>query len=238
MPANVKESPARGTGSAWCPGLPGEGPRERLLASGARALTDEDLLAVFLGTGVAGRPVTLLARDLLATAGGLRALAEREPAALANLAGVGPARAARFVAALEMARRCLEQHLVRTDVLANPAQTRRYLTARLRHLRYEVFCCLFLDSQHRVIAFRELFRGTIDGASVYPREVVAECLGHNAAAVIFAHNHPSGVAEPSTADRQITRRLVEALALVDVRVLDHVVVGEGEPVSFAERGLL
>ncbi|MFZ5757096.1 MAG: RadC family protein [Pseudomonadota bacterium] len=216
----------------------GDGPRERLLVSGARTLADEDLLAVFLGTGIAGRPVTLLARDLLAGAGGLRALIEREPSALATLPGVGPARAARFAAGLEMARRCLEQALVRTDALANPAQTRRFLTARLRHLRYEVFCCLFLDSQHRVIAFRELFRGTIDGASVYPREVVAECIGHNAAAVIFAHNHPSGVAEPSHADRQITRRLTDALALVDVRVLDHVVVGEGEPVSFAERGLL
>lgn len=214
------------------------GPRERLLASGPRGLSDDDLLAVFLGTGTAGRPVMQLARDLLTSAGGLRALAEREPSALAALPGVGPARAARFSAALEMARRCLEQSLVRTDVMANPAQTRRFLTARLRHLRHEVFCCLFLDSQHRVIAFRELFRGTIDGASVYPREVVSECIAHNAAAVIFAHNHPSGIAEPSLADRQITRRLADALALVDVRVLDHMVVGEGEPVSFAERGLL
>lgn len=214
------------------------GPRERLLASGPRNLSDTDLLAVFLGTGIAGRPVMQLARDLIDEAGGLRLLVEREPAELARLPGVGPARAARFMAAMEIARRCLEQNLVRADALANPAQTRRFLTARLRHLRYEVFCCLFLDSQHRVIAFRELFRGTIDGASVYPREVLAECMAHNAAAVIFAHNHPSGVAEPSLADRQITRRLSEALALVDVRVLDHVVVGEGEPVSFAERGLL
>lgn len=222
----------------WLADSQAGGPRERLLASGARGLSDDDLLAVFLGTGMSGRPVSLLARDLLDTAGGLRALVEREPAALAQLPGVGPARAARFAAALEMARRCLEQTLLRADALANPAQTRRFLTARLRHLRYEVFCCLFLDSQHRVIAFHELFRGTIDGASVYPREVVAECIAHNAAAVIFAHNHPSGVAEPSPADRQITRRLAEALALVDVRVLDHVIVGEGEPVSFAERGLI
>lgn len=241
MPANVDGPGGTGTTAAraWVlADSSAAGPRERLLASGARSLSDDDLLAVFLGTGIAGRPVAQLARELIETTGGLRALAEREPAALARLPGVGPARAARFVAALEMARRCLEQSLVRTDALANPAQTRRFLTARLRHLRYEVFCCLFLDSQHRVIAFRELFRGTIDGASVYPREVLAECMAHNAAAVIFAHNHPSGVAEPSMADRQITRRLSEALALVDVRVLDHVVVGEGEPVSFAERGLL
>lgn len=214
------------------------GPRERLLAGGAPALTDADLLAVMLGTGLAGRPAPDLARELLATCGGLRPLLERDATALAALPGVGPARAARFVAAMEMSRRSLEQSLVRGDALANPAQTRRFLTARLRHLRHEVFACLFLDSQHRVIAFRELFRGTIDGASVYPREVVTECLGHNAAAVILAHNHPSGVAEPSLADRQITRRLVDALALVDVRVLDHVVVGDGEAVSFAERGLL
>lgn len=243
MPANVD----RPGGSGYCTNRArtwsladpsATGPRERLLASGPRSLSDDDLLAVFLGTGTAGRPVAQLARELIEIAGGLRALVEREPAALAGLPGVGPARAARFAAALEMARRCLEQNLVRTDALANPAQTRRFLTARLRHLRYEVFCCLFLDSQHRVIAFRELFRGTIDGASVYPREVLAECMAHNAAAVIFAHNHPSGIAEPSAADRQITRRLSEALALVDVRVLDHVVVGEGEPVSFAERGLL
>lgn len=217
---------------------PPPGPRERLLASGATALSDADLLAVLLGTGVAGRPAGDLARDLLDACGGLRALLEKEARALAALPGVGPARAARFAAAMEVSRRCLEQAVLRGDALANPAQTRRYLTARLRHLRHEVFACLFLDSQHRVIAFRELFRGTIDGASVYPREVVTECLGHNAAAVILAHNHPSGVAEPSLADRQITRRLVEALALVDVRVLDHVVVGDGQAVSFAERGLL
>lgn len=215
-----------------------DGPRERLLARGAPSLTDAELLAVFLGTGVAGRPAVDLARDLLAEAGGLRVLLDRETRQLARLRGVGPARAARFHAALEISRRYLEQSLARQDVMTNPAATRRFLTARLRHLRHEVFACLFLDSQHRVIAFRELFRGTIDGASVYPREVVAEALAHNAAALILAHNHPSGVAEPSLADRQITRRLVEALALMDIRVLDHVVIGDGEAVSFAERGLL
>lgn len=218
--------------------MAGGGPRERLLAAGAQSLSDAELLAVFLGTGVAGRPVVELAGDLLAEAGGLRVLLDRDAGHLARLRGVGPARAARFAAALEIGRRYLEQSLVRQDVMTNPAMTRRFLMARLRHLRHEVFACLFLDSQHRVIAFRELFRGTIDGASVYPREVVAEALAHNAAALIFAHNHPSGVAEPSLADRQITRRLVEALALLDIRVLDHVVIGDGETVSFAERGLL
>ena len=214
------------------------GPRERLMATGASALSDADLLAVFLGTGMAGMPVTELARELLRVTGGLRNLLERDTGALATLPGLGAARAARLSAAAEMARRSLEQSVVRTEVMVNPEQVRRYVTARLRHLRHEVFGCLFLDSQHRLIAFRELFRGTIDGASVYPREVVVECLGHNAAAVILVHNHPSGIAEPSLADRQITRRLVDALALVDIRVLDHFVVGEAGVVSFAERGLL
>ncbi len=240
MPANSSNTiNGLPTGQAWLLADRAlRGPRERLLASGPRGLSDAELLAVLLGTGIAGKPVMQLASDLVETAGGLRLLMERAPAELARMSGMGPARAARCMAALEIARRCLEQNLARGDALANPAQTRRFLTARLRHLHYEVFCCLFLDSQHRVIAFRELFRGTIDGASVYPREVLAECMTHNAAAVIFAHNHPSGVAEPSHADRQITRRLCDALALIDVRVLDHVVVGEGEPVSFAERGLL
>lgn len=220
------------------PGVGRPGPREALLAGGPSPLGDVDLLAVFLGTGTAGRPVRALAADILAACGGLRGLLDRDAAALAALPGLGPARAARLVAALELGRRHLEARLDREGALANPAVTRRYLASRLRHLRYEVFACLFLDSQHRPIAFAELFRGTIDGASVYPREVLAECLRHNAAAVILAHNHPSGVAEPSLADRQITRRLVDSLALVDIRVLDHIVVGDGEAVSFAERGLL
>lgn len=228
-------------GEGWIPGVgsvQGDGPREKLLAAGSQSLSDADLLAVFLGTGTVGRPVADLARDLLGATGSLRALLERDPRQLAALPGLGPARAARLAAATEMARRCLEQTVIRNDVMGNPAQTRRFVTSRLRHLRYEMFACLFLDSQHRLIAFRELFRGTIDGASVYPREVVTESLNHNAAAVILAHNHPSGVAEPSLADRQITRRLVDALALVDIRVLDHLVIGEGQAVSFAERGLL
>ncbi len=217
---------------------PPTGPRKQLLPMSVQALSDAELLAVFLGAGTAGRPVLALAQDLLAAAGGLRLLLEQNARSLAARPGLGPTRAARLGVVMEISRRCLEQSIIREDVLANPAQTRRFLTARLRHLRHEVFACLFLDNQHRLIAFRELFRGTLDGASVYPREVVAECLGHNAAAVILAHNHPSGVTEPSLADRQITRRLTDALALIDVRVLDHLVIGEGEAVSFAERGLL
>ncbi len=137
-----------------------------------------------------------------------------------------------------MARRHMQERLQRGDALTSPADTRRFLTARLRDYAHEVFACLFLDNRHRVIKFEELFRGTIDAASVYPREVVKQALACNAAAVILAHNHPSGVAEPSTADRSLTRRLMDALALVDVRLLDHFVVGDGEPVSFAERGLI
>jgi len=137
---------------------------------------------------------------------------------------------------LELARRHMQAQLQREDVLENPGMTRRYLSSRLRHYRHEVFACLFLDNRHRVIAFEELFRGTIDGASVHPREVVRQALQHNAAAVILAHNHPSGVAEPSRADIQLTRRLVDALALVDIRVLDHLVIGDAESVSLAERG--
>jgi DNA repair protein RadC len=139
---------------------------------------------------------------------------------------------------MEMARRHLQEQMQRGDILENPDVTRQFLSSRLRHLPYEVFACLFLDNRHRVIDFEELFRGTIDGASVHPREVVRRALHHNAAAIILAHNHPSGVAEPSRADVQLTRRLVDALTLVDIRVLDHVVVGDGSGVSFAERGLI
>ena len=139
---------------------------------------------------------------------------------------------------MEMARRHLQEQLQREDSLENPEATRRFLSSRLRHLPHEVFACLFLDNRHRVIVFEELFRGTIDGASVHPREVVRRALQHNAAAVILSHNHPSGVAEPSRADIQLTRRLTAALALIDVRVLDHIVIGDGDGVSFAERGLI
>ncbi|MGH8415149.1 MAG: RadC family protein, partial [Gammaproteobacteria bacterium] len=157
---------------------------------------------------------------------------------LCSAHGLGPAKYAQLQAVLEMARRHLGETLQRGEPLTDPAATRQYLITRLRDLPQEVFCCLYLDNRHRVIAFEELFHGTLDGASVHPREVLRKALGHNAAAIIFAHNHPSGVAEPSDADRRLTQRLKEALALVDIRVLDHFVVGDGKAVSFAERGLL
>ena len=213
-------------------------PREKLLQRGAEALSDAELLAIFLRTGVAGRSAVDLARELLARFGGLRRLLEADRGGFCSQRGLGAAKYAQLQAVLEMARRHLLEGLQRGDILTSPADTRRYLTARLRGHPQEVFACLFLDSRHRVIACEDLFHGTIDGASVHPREVVRRCLQHNAAAVILAHNHPSGVAEPSDADRRLTRRLRDALALIDVRVLDHLVIGDGEAMSFAERGLI
>ncbi len=215
-----------------------ERPREKLLQRGAQALSDAELLAIFLRTGVAGRSAVDLARELLARFGGLRRLLEADRQGFCSQHGLGAAKYAQLQAVLEMARRHLLEGLQRGDALSSPADTRRYLTARLRGHPREVFTCLFLDSRHRVIACEDLFHGTIDGASVHPREVLRRCLQHNAAAVILAHNHPSGVAEPSAADRRLTQRLREALALIDVRVLDHLVIGDGEAVSFAERGLI
>jgi len=215
-----------------------ERPRERLISQGAGALTDAELLALFLRSGLKGQDAVTLARSLLTEFGGLRSLLEAGYPRARRSRGLGASRYAQLQAALELARRHLGERLARGDVLACPEDTRRYLQARLRDLMQEVFTCLFLDNRNRVIACEELFRGTIDGASVHPREVVRRALDLNAAAVILAHNHPSGVAEPSRADEHITRRLVDALALVDVRVLDHIVVGDGESVSFAERGLL
>jgi len=215
-----------------------ERPREKLLTRGPATLSDAELLAIFLRTGVTGKTAVDLARDLLQAWGGLRPLLEAGQAEFCCHHGLGTATYAQLQAVLEMARRHLQEQLQREDVLENPDTTRRYLTSQLRHLGHEVFACLFLDNRHRVIRFEELFRGTIDGASVHPREVVKRALHHNAAALIPAHNHPSGVAEPSRADIQLTRRLTEALALVDIRVLDHVVVGDGQGTSFAERGLL
>ena len=215
-----------------------ERPREKLLARGPAALSDAELLAIFLRTGVSGKTAVDLARELLQSFGGLRRLLEADRQQFCAHHGLGAAKFAQLQAALEMTRRHLQEQLQREDSLENPETTRQFLASRLRHLPHEVFACLFLDNRHRVIVFEELFRGTIDGASVHPREVVRRALQHNAAAVILSHNHPSGVAEPSRADIQLTRRLMEALALIDVRVLDHIVVGDGNGVSFAERGLL
>ncbi|WP_432697021.1 RadC family protein [Marinobacterium sp. YM272] len=213
-----------------------ERPREKLLARGAEALSDAELLAIFLRTGVKGKSAVDLARELLSTFGGLRPLIEAPRQEFCAALGLGDAKYVQLQAVMEMSRRHLEAQLQRGSALESPQAVRRYLAAQLRHENREVFACLLLDNRHRVIRFEPLFFGTINAASVYPREVVSLALRHQAAAMILAHNHPSGVAEPSQADRQITDRLIDALALVEVRVLDHLVVGDGESVSFAERG--
>jgi DNA repair protein RadC len=215
-----------------------ERPREKLLARGAAALSDAELLAVFLGSGLRGQNAVELGRALLAQHGGLRGLLQRAPAELQRVRGLGAARTSRLCAALELASRHLAADLERGDALSDPQRAGHYFRHRLRDLPHEVFACLFLDARHRAIAFEELFRGTLDGAEVHPREVVRRCLTHNAAAVILGHNHPSGVADASAADRHITLRLRDALALIEVRVLDHFIVGDGPALSFAARGWL
>lgn len=215
-----------------------ERPRERLLQHGAAALSDAELLAIFLRTGVRGRSAVDLARDMLKEHGGLRQLLELDAARFCATRGLGQAKYVQLQAVLELGRRHLEDTLQRGDALQNPTDTRRYLMARMRHHPHEVFSCLFLDNKHRVIQYEELFFGTIDSSSVHPRQVLKRALHHNAAALIVAHNHPSGVAEPSSNDESLTRRLQEALRFIDVRLLDHIVVGDGESVSLAERGLL
>lgn len=215
-----------------------ERPREKLLTRGSAVLSDAELLAIFLRTGVRGKSAVDLARELLSETGGLRPLLDADQAALCAFKGLGTSKYVHLQAGLELGRRYLAATLEREDVLTSPQQTRDFLRSRLRGYTHEVFACLFLDNRHRVISFDEMFQGTIDSASVHPREVVRRALKHNAAAVILTHNHPSGVAEPSHSDQAITRRLTEALSLIDVRVLDHIVIGDGEAVSFAERGLL
>ena len=215
-----------------------ERPREKLLARGPGVLSNAELLALFIQTGTRGSSGVDLARMALDQTQGLRGLLDLEPDRLATISGIGPARSALLKAAIELATRYLEERIRRSDALTSPAHTSQFLCARLRSRPHEVFACLFLDNRHRVISFEEMFRGTIDGASVHPREVAKRALELNAAALIAAHNHPSGVAEPSRSDRAITSRLRDALALVDVRLLDHFVIGDGEVVSFAERGWL
>ena len=215
-----------------------ERPREKLLHHGASILSDAELLAIFIRTGVIGLSAVDLARQLLAHFGSLRALLEANQKQFCQQYGLGPAKYVQLQAVMEMSRRHFESTLSRGDVLIDVDTTKRYIQQRLRAYPHEVFACLFLDNKHRMIAFEELFRGTIDGASVYPREVVKQAIHHNAAAVIFAHNHPSGIAEPSQADHNITQRLKSALELVDIRVLDHIIIGDGEIISFAEIGQL
>ena len=215
-----------------------ERPREKLLARGANSLSDAELLAIFLRTGVPGKTAVDLARELLDEFGSLNALLCADKTRFCQAAGLGQAKFSQLQAVLEMGRRYLYESLQRGDALSSPEATRHYLSSRLRHYHHEVFACLFLDNRHRVILFEELFNGTIDGAAVYPRIVVQKALQHNAAAVILSHNHPSGASEPSQADKQITQQIQSALALVDIRVLDHFIVGDGQPLSFAEKGLL
>jgi len=215
-----------------------ERPREKLLQMGSAALTDAELLAIFLRTGTTGKTAVDLARELLDQFGSLKALLDADQAHFCLGLGLGSAKYAQLQAVLEMAKRHFKEIIQRGSALTSPEVTRAYLSAQLRGYSYEVFSCLFLDNQNRVIQFEELFRGTIDGASVYPREVVKQALYHNAAAIIFAHNHPSGITEPSLADKQITEKLKNALALFDIRVLDHFIIGDGEPYSFAEHGLI
>lgn len=215
-----------------------ERPREKLLARGPAALSDAELLAIFLRVGVRGRSAVDLARDLIQQYDGLRRLFEADRETFCATLGLGTAKYVQLQAVLEMGRRYLDETLRRGDPINSVADTRRYLTAQLRHEPHEVFACLFLDNRHRVLAFETLFHGTIDSAAVHARPLVKQALHHNAAAVILAHNHPSGVADPSQADHHITRRLQEALGLIDVRVLDHMVIGDGDVISFAENGWL
>ena len=213
-----------------------ERPREKLLQHGSGSLSDAELLAIFLRTGVSGKSAVDLARHLLTEFGSLRALLEADLRAFCRQLGLGPAKFSQLQAVLEMSRRHLAERLRRDSALENPQAVRDYLKSLLRHEPHEVFGCLFLDSKHRMLAFEVLFRGSIDSASVYPRQVVKRALAHNAAAVIFCHNHPSGITEPSQADRTLTKRLIEALGLIEVRVLDHFIVGDGQPLSMVEHG--
>lgn len=222
-------------------------PREKLLAKGAGALTDAELLAIVLRTGMAGKSVLQWAAELLAprqpdalgnvgSFGGINGLLQASSAELSQVKGLGPAKRAELIAVLELARRAMAQQLQQRSLLGSASTVKAYVQLHLAHKQHEVFAVLFLDSQHQLIALEELFRGTLGQASVYPREVVVRALHHHAAAVILAHNHPSGQVTPSQADKQLTQSLQAALSLVDVRVLDHIIVGPGAALSMAEEG--
>jgi DNA repair protein RadC len=213
----------------------GERPRERLLAQGAAALSDAELLAVVLRTGIRGKSAVELGRELLERFTGVAGIFAAD---LTGVKGLGPAKRAQFEAAMELARRSLKDDMRSASALTSPGTVRDYLRLAIAEREHEVFVCLWLDAQHRVIACEELFRGTLTQTSVYPREIVKAGLRANAAAVIFAHNHPSGAAQPSQADELLTRNLKDALSLVDIKVLDHFIVAGHQTLSFAERGLL
>lgn len=215
-----------------------ERPREKLLVQGASTLSDSELLAIFLRTGIKGCSAIDLARNLLAKFGSLRGLLRASEHDFCKTKGLGQAKFAQLQASLEMSQRYMAEVLDKTDAFNSVEQTQAYLIAKLRDQPQEVFAMLLLDSQHRLIKYRPMFYGTIDSASVYPRVLVQQALLDNAAAVILAHNHPSGVAEPSQADKNITKRIVDAFCLMDIKVLDHMVIGDGVVVSFAQRGLI
>lgn len=215
-----------------------ERPREKLLLRGPSSLSDAELLAIFIRTGVPGKTAVDLARELIHRYGGLRELLAAGPEEICETSGLGRAKYVQLQASLELGRRFLAEKLKREVTLGSTRDTRDFLQAQLRDRKNEVFCALFLDNRHRVLTFEELFQGTLNGTAVYPREILKRALKLNAAAVILVHNHPSGVAEPSRADELLTQRLKEALSTVDVRLLDHLVVGDGETVSFSERGLI
>jgi DNA repair protein RadC len=214
-----------------------ERPRERLIANGAQALSDAELLAIFLRVGVKGKSAVDLARELIGKFGSLHRLFSASREELTATHGMGEAKYVQLQAVLEMSKRALSEEIKQADALSNPRAVRDYLKITLARLPHEVFVAVFLTAQNRVIAVDELFRGTLTQTSVYPREIVKRALAHNAASVILAHNHPSGEATPSQADRALTKTLAEALALVDVRVLDHFIVAPGASLSFAEQGL-
>ena len=213
-------------------------PREKLLARGPAALADAELVALLLRTGVRGLPVLQLAQHLLDHFDGLPGLLHASPDDLRRVKGLGPAKRAEVCAVLELARRSLTRQLTERPVFDSPTRVKDHLRLHLGHLQHEVFAVLFLDAQNRLMCLEEMFRGTLTQTSVYPREVVRRALELHAAAVVLAHNHPSGVAEPSRADEYLTATLKSALALVDVRVLDHIIVGQGQALSMAEQGLL
>ncbi len=213
-------------------------PREKLLAHGAVALADAELLALLLRTGYKGRGVVAMAGDVLAACQGLAGLLNIEPAKLKAIKGLGPAKRAELLAVMELARRALSQQLKAAPVFDAPGRVKDYLALQLGGRPQEVFVVLFLDGQNRLLHTEEMFFGTLTQTSVYPREVIRLALRHNAGAVVLAHNHPSGVAEPSRADEFLTQTLKTALRLVDVHVLDHIIVGQGQVVSLAERGLM
>lgn len=214
-----------------------ERPREKLIRGGAGALSDAELLAIFLRTGVKGKSAVDLGRALLHQYGGLRQVLNADQAQLAQSPGMGPAKSAQLQAALELGRRYLAEKLTKEGPLTSPSQAAEFLIHQLRDRHREVFAIVYLDNRHYVLKYEELFHGTLSGAAVHPREVAKSALNQNAAAVILAHNHPSGIAEPSQADTTLTVKLREALRLVEVRLLDHLVIGDGEFVSMSDRGL-